>query len=136
MRNYLIARSGALNVLLAFSLLLLSALPFTIVAQDLMEDGAFASIRVYDGIDPADLAELKRITVEGFVPIIRGSEGFIAYYVIHPIDGTLAAINVFETREQALATNEMARDFVVEYLAPLLPNPPQIVEGYGRYRLC
>ncbi len=95
----------------------------------MMEGEVFASVRVYDGIDPADLAELERVTIEGFVPIISGSEGFIAYYVVHPVDGTLAAINVFETREQALASNALARDFVVEYLAPLLPNPPRIVEG-------
>ena len=111
------------------SLALFLAVPMPLGAQDMMGDKVFISIRHYDGIDPADLAEGERITREGFVPLISASDGFIAYYVVYPDDGTLAAINVFETREQALASNELAREFVVEYLAPLLPNPPLIVEG-------
>jgi len=119
----------SLRIVFALTVLLLMAMPFTAVGQDALDDSVFISIRHYDGVDPADLAELERITVEGFVPIISGSEGFIAYYVVHPVDGTLTAINVFETREQALASNELAGDFVVEKLAPLLPNAPLIVEG-------
>ena len=115
-------RCFTLIALLTFALL--SALPISAHA-----DSAFISIRHYDGLDPLNLPEIERITREGFVPILSGSDGFIAYYVIHPDDGTLAAINVFESREQALASNELARDFVSESLAPLLPNPPRIVEG-------
>ena len=96
---------------------------------DDMAKEVYASIRVYDGIAPVDYAEIERAAREGLVPIISASDGFIAYYVVYPDDGTLAAVNLFETREQALASNELARDFVVEYLAPLLPNPPRIVEG-------
>ena len=121
--------SMGLRILFALTVLVLMAIPVTVAAQDTMDDSVFISIRHYDGIDPADLAEGERITRQGFVPLISGSEGFIAYYVVYPVDGTLAAINIFETREQALASNELARDFVVEYLAPLLPNAPRIVEG-------
>lgn len=120
-------RSFTIVALLTLALLL--ALPIPAGAQDRTEDGVFISIRHYDGIDPSDLAEGERITREGFVPLISASEGFIAYYVVYPDDGTLTAINVFETHEQALASNELAREFVEENLAPLLPNPPLIVEG-------
>ena len=37
--------------------------------------------------------------------------------------------NAFESAEQAAASNERARDFVAEKLAPLLPNAPTIVQG-------
>ena len=118
-----------LTIVLALTALLLSSLPFTVAAQDMMDDRVHISIRHYDGIDPANNAKLERITREGFVPIISGSDGFIAYYVVYPTDGTGVTISIFETHEQASASNEQARDFVVEHLAPLLPNPPQIVEG-------
>ena len=118
-----------LAVVLALTALLLSSFPFAVAAQDTTEDSVYISIRHYDGIDPADNPKLERITSDGFVPIISGSDGFIAYYAVYPTDGTGVTISIFETREQALASNEQARDFVVEHLAPLLPNPPQIVEG-------
>ena len=38
-------------------------------------------------------------------------------------------LSIFETREQATASNELARDFIEANLLPLLPNPPRIVEG-------
>ena len=99
-----------------------------LIVDDMAKE-VYASIRVYDGIAPVDYVEIERAAREGLVPIISASDGFIAYYVVYPDDGTLAAVNFFETRKQALASNELARDFVVEYLAPLLPNPPRIVEG-------
>ena len=121
--EHLISR-GIFLVFLSLAMLLAALMP--VGAED---SSVFVSIRVYDGVDPADMAEGERITREGFVPIIRQSEGFLAYYVIYTDADALIAINVFETREQALASNEMAREFVVDHLAPLLPNPPQIVEG-------
>ncbi len=128
MRNSTFAFGGALGLLLALSLLLLLALPFTVVAHDEMDDSVFASVRVYDGVDPADQAEIARLTAEGFLPIMRGSDGFVGYYLL-PAGDTLAAVSFFDSPEQASASNEKARDFVVEKLAPLLPNPPTIVAG-------
>ena len=116
-----------LFALLAFALLL--ALPVPAGAGDTMADSVFISIRHYQAVDPANIQELERITREGFVPIISGSDRFIAYYAVYPTDGTDVTISIFETREQARASNDLAREFIVENLAPLLPNPPRIVEG-------
>ena len=128
MRNFTFAFGRALGLLLALSLLLLLALPFTIVGHDEMDDSVFASVRVYDGVDPADQAEIARLTAAGFLPIMRGSDGFVGYYLL-PAGDKLAAVSFFDSPEQASASNEKARDFVVENLAPLLPNPPMIVAG-------
>ena len=122
-------RKRSFTIVALLTLALFLALPIPAGAQDMTEDRVFISIRHYDGIDPADLAEGERITREGFVPLISASEGFIAYYAVYPTDGSGVTISIFETREQALASNELARDFVVENLAPLLPNPPLIIEG-------
>ncbi len=111
--------------ILLVALMLSLALPIA-QAQD---SSTFISIRLYEGIDPADQAEIGRIADEGFLPLLREAPGFIGYYLVHTDGEGLAAVNLFETQEQAQASNELARDYVAENLAPLLPNPPQIVEG-------
>jgi hypothetical protein len=98
-----------------------------LIAQD-SDEGDFASLRIYDGIDPADQDEIVRLVEEGFLPIVQGSDGFVAYYLV-PADDMLVAISLFETAAQATASTEAARGFVSENLAPLLPNAPMVVEG-------
>ncbi len=115
---------GILLVFLSIAMLLAAHL--TVGAED---SSVFISIRRYDGIEPGNMGAIERITREGFVPILSGSDGFLGYYLVFSAEDELAAVNLFETQEQALASNELAREFVVENLAPLLPNPPQIVEG-------
>ena len=117
-------RRRLMNVVLLMSLLLM--LPLSAQAQD--SGSAFASIRHYDGIDPADQADIGRIASEGFLPIVRGAPGFIGYYLVHSGD-ELVAVSLFDSQEQASASNELARGFVAENMAPLLPNPPRIIEG-------
>lgn len=130
MQNYSFACGRGLRVLLALSALLLAALPFTVGAQ---EADVFASIRRYEGVDPArmdmTMAEIARITSRDFVPMLRELEGFIGYYWVYTDADALAAINIFETREQALASNVLARDYVVENFAELVSGPPLIVDG-------
>lgn len=129
MSSFASALKKRITLFALLSFVLLLALPLPAGAADTMADKVFISIRLYEGVDPADNQELERVTREGFVPIISGSDGFIAYYVVYPTDSTGVTVSIFETREQALASNELARDFVVDNLAPLLPNPPRIVEG-------
>ena len=113
-----------MKVVLLMSLLLM--LPLSAQAQD--SNGAFVSIRHYDGIDPADQSEIGRVASEGFLPIVRGAPGFIGYYLVHSGD-ELVAVSLFDSQEQASDSNELAREFVAENMAPLLPNPPRIIEG-------
>ena len=121
-------RSGsyrAFIVLLVMSALWLLALPLTAGAQD---ESIFASVRVYEGVDPMDMAEISRRVEARFLPIISANDGFIAYYLL-PAGDTLVAMNLFATEEQSNASNAAAAYFVAERLAPLLPNAPRIVEG-------
>ena len=92
------------------------------------ETSVFASVRLYDGIDPADQAEIARLTNEGFLPVIRESDGFVGYFFLPAGDG-LATVSLFDSAEQASASNDAAREFIVENLAPLFPNAPRIFEG-------
>ena len=55
----------------------------------------YAAIRTYQTIDAG---EVTRRANRGFVPILRGTPGFIAYYIVDGGDGRLASISVFEER--------------------------------------
>ena len=118
---YLCKRLAPVALLL---LALLLALPIAAGA----DEEVFASVRVYEGVDPADQGEIARLTAAGFLPIMRESDGFVGYYLL-PAGDVLAAVSMFDSPEQAAVSNEKARDFVAESLAPLLPNAPTIVEG-------
>ena len=91
---------------------------------------AYASIRRYDGV--SDVDEIIRRVEEGFVPILSGTPGFIAYYAIDQGDGTVASISVFENQAGADESNQRAAGWVKENLAALITNPPQITAGEVR----
>ena len=87
----------------------------------------YATVRRYEGV--TDPAEAGRRVSEGFVPLISGLDGFVAYFWIDAGDGVMVSTSVFEDQAGAEASNERARDWVAENLAELLPNPPQITAG-------
>ena len=116
-------RRIAIAALLLLALAL--ALPMPASANG---DHVFASIRLYDGIDPADMDEISRLAQEVFLPAITASDGFIGYYWLRSGE-RLATINLFTSAEEASASNDAARESVAEHFAPLLPNPPMLVQG-------
>ncbi|MBP2055602.1 quinol monooxygenase YgiN [Streptomyces griseochromogenes] len=66
---------------------------------------------------------------EGFVPLLRQVPGFVAYYWVDSGDGVMVSTSVFEDQAGAEESNRRAVDFVRDNLAPLLPNPPQVMAG-------
>lgn len=87
----------------------------------------YSAVRRYEGaIDPAEIARRVRA---GFLPIISGIEGFVAYYVIDAGGGVIVSVSVFRDQAGAEQSSAAAADWVRENLAPLLPNPPQITAG-------
>ena len=87
----------------------------------------YASVRRYEGV--TDAAEAGRRVAEGFVPLIRDMDGFVADYCVDAGDGVMCSISVFEDRSGAEASNERAAGWVQENLAELAPNPPAITAG-------
>ncbi len=134
-RNHKRVASIALLLLLLLALLLaLPAQAQDTDSDDMMDEGVFVSIRLYDGIDPADMPEIRQLVYaedgrDGFLEILRAAPGYVGYYRVIDGEDQLGAITLFETAEQAAASNEMAREYVVEYMTHLLPNPPVILEG-------
>ena len=87
----------------------------------------WAAMRRYEGI--TDDAEAGRLVGESFVPLLEHVPGFIAYYWIDAGDGVMASLSLFESREGADKSVEIARAWVAENAPALFPNPPRVTEG-------
>lgn len=85
------------------------------------------SIRRYEQV--RSVAEVCRKVTESFVPLLRRSPGFIAYYAIDGGSGTMATISIFSTEAMALESNEKASVWMKENVADLQPVPPTITAG-------
>jgi hypothetical protein len=87
----------------------------------------YAAVRRYEGI--TDDAEAGRLVGESFIPLLEHVPGFIAYYWIDAGDGVMASLSVYEDKAGADKSVELAREWVKENAAELIPNPPQVTEG-------
>ena len=88
----------------------------------------WATARRYEGV--TDPEEAGRLVAEGFVPLIRGMRGFVAYYWFDAGDGVMCSTSIFEDRSHEEASNEKAAGWVHENLSEVLPNPPTITAGH------
>ena len=87
----------------------------------------YASVRRYRIAGSAQ--ELMRRVREGFVPIVRQTPGFVAYYAVDGGDGTVVSVSIFQDRSGAEASNGRAATWVRANLAELLPHSPEITAG-------
>lgn len=88
----------------------------------------YATVRRYEGVTDPD--EAGRRVSEGFVPLISGMDGFVAYYWIDAGGGVMVSTSVFEDEAHEEESNRRAADWVRENIAELLPNPPMITAGH------
>ena len=87
----------------------------------------YVAVRRYEGV--RDSQKVAQLVDEDFIPIISEMPGFVAYYFVDAGDGVMVSTSVFEHKEAEEQSNWQAGDFVAEYLAPLLPNAPQVTTG-------
>jgi quinol monooxygenase YgiN len=80
-------------------------------------------------VDPGSVAEIMRQINEGFIPIIKETDGFLAYFALNAGAGEFATVSVFEDQAGAEESIRLAADFVRQNLPALLTNPPQITSG-------
>ncbi len=84
-------------------------------------------VRRYEGVsDPQKVAQQVE---EGFIPIISGMPGFVAYYWVDAGDGVIVATSVFEHKDAEEQSTFRAGEFIQEHLAAFYPNPPQVTAG-------
>ena len=53
----------------------------------------------------------------------------LAFYWIDAGDGVMASLSVFDHKDGADKSVELAHDWVRDNAAELIPNPPQVTEG-------
>ncbi|MET8537797.1 hypothetical protein ACFRCW_43940 [Streptomyces sp. NPDC056653] len=87
----------------------------------------YAVVRRYEGV--TDPAEAGRQVNEGFLPLLRQVQGFVAYYWVDAGGGVMVSTSVFQDPAGAEESTDRAADFVRDRLASLLPSPPQVTAG-------
>jgi hypothetical protein len=88
----------------------------------------FSSIRRYT-VRRGSVGELTRRIEEGFVPLVRGMKGFRGYYLVRGGQDVLIAMSVFETAQQALASNEIAAEWVRNDVPESATGTPEVIVG-------
>lgn len=87
-----------------------------------------ASVRQYQLV-PGTTDEFNRRVNEGFIPLVREAKGFVSYQGVDAGDGSWLSITVFETKEGADQSAEVAADFVEKNLQSMIQGSPTVVTG-------
>jgi hypothetical protein len=88
------------------------------------------SIRRYDNV--RSVSEVCSKIGTSFVPLLKRTPGFIAYYAVDGGGGSMATVSIFSTEQMALESNEIAAAWLQENVADLQPDPPEIIAGKAR----
>ena len=88
----------------------------------------FSSIRRYS-VRRGSVEELSRRVQEGFVPLVRQMKGFRGYYLINGGPDVLITISVFDSADEAFASNEKAADWVRNNVLEFTKGLPEVMVG-------
>ena len=69
----------------------------------------FATIRRYEGVDPARTSEITGKVNETLVPKLRELPGFHGYFLIESGSGVMSSLGLFDTSEQADQSSKSSR---------------------------
>jgi hypothetical protein len=79
---------------------------------------------------PFDMIDEVNQQVEaGFLPLLKQRPGFVEYYWLNAGNGFLVSVGMFESKEAAEESTEMAANYVRQFLPALARNPPEVTEG-------
>lgn len=88
------------------------------------------TIRRYESVDQNREIELTKKVNESLMPRLSELPGFSGYYLVEAKDGVMTSINLFDTSEQADASNRVSADWIrEEKLEGVLPNAPKLTLG-------
>ena len=88
----------------------------------------FTSIRKYN-VRRGSAEELARRVREGFVPLIRQMQGFQGYYLLDGGPDVLITISMFDSADEAFASNEKAADWVRNNVLEFTKGMPEVMIG-------
>jgi hypothetical protein len=87
------------------------------------------SVRRYTIHDDGQTDEIVRVVQDGFLPIIRQTPGFIAYYAFVAGNKTIASVSIFDSEAGADESTRRAAEWVGKNLAQYIAAPPQVTAG-------
>jgi antibiotic biosynthesis monooxygenase len=73
--------------------------------------------------------EVTRRVRESFVPLLRDLPGFREYYLLEGGPDVLISIRVFESADEALASNETAASWIRENVLEFVKGMPEVMAG-------
>ena len=88
----------------------------------------FISIRKYT-VRRGSATELARRVQDGFVPLVRQIQGFRGYYLLDGGPDVLITISMFDSADEALASNEKAADWVRHNVLEFTKGMPDVMVG-------
>jgi hypothetical protein len=88
----------------------------------------FTSIRKYK-VKRGSMEEYARRVQEGFVPLTRQMPGFRGYYLLDGGPDILITISMFDSADEAVASNVAAADWVRNNVLDLTKGMPEIMIG-------
>ena len=90
----------------------------------------FATIRRYEGVDPARTSEISRKVKETLIPELSKLDGFAGYFLIDGSNGVLSSLGLFERQEQVDESTKLVAKWITdEDFASAIPNAPKITSG-------
>ena len=90
----------------------------------------FATIRRYEGVDPARTSEITRKVNDTLISELSKLDGFAGYYLIESPSGVLSSLGLFERQEQVDESTKLVAKWITEeHLDKVMPNAPVITSG-------
>ena len=86
-------------------------------------------IRHYHDIDPAYAQQSLERNRQTLVPLLSKQPGFVAYYTIEGEDGTVVSIGVYDSKEEAERSNEIAAEWTSQNSSQFVRKAPTITRG-------
>src|SRR6202171_6674991 len=93
-----------------------------------MASPMFAAIR-RGKIKPGMAGEFAKRVQAGALPAMKKMDGFKAYYLVMGADDTVIAVSLFTNKAVAESSTQKLKPWIKENLGPLLPPPPEPIEG-------
>lgn len=98
------------------------------IAEDAPAAG-WVALRTYTLKDDADRAALIGLTENGFVPLLRGLDGFVACFILQPNPLTWTSVTVWRDEKASAASLPAVKEWVTANVASSIASGPEGFEG-------
>ena len=89
----------------------------------------YMGVRHYHDIDPEYAKQSLERNRRTLIPLLKQQPGFVRYYTFEGDDGTLISIGVYESKEEADRSNQIAAEWVKQNSTEFIRKPPTVTRG-------